>query len=71
MDIANARPQIHIMAVRHARGEEAIAVFAHTLGTDVVTLVKDVKHPMIKTPNGVAALAPLYVQCLDCRMEVG
>ena len=47
------------MAVRHARGDDAISIFSHTLGSDVVTLVKDVQHPTIKTPNGVAAVGPL------------
>ncbi|KAK0387028.1 hypothetical protein NLU13_5342 [Sarocladium strictum] len=51
--------KVHILAVRHSRGDDAISIFEHTLGTDVVTLVKDVQHPTIKTPNGVVAIGPM------------
>ncbi|KAH0833570.1 Pon2 [Fonsecaea pedrosoi] len=51
--------RIHIFAVNHARSGDSIAIFAHTLGSDEVELVKNVKHPNIKTANGVAATGPL------------
>ncbi|KIW62736.1 hypothetical protein PV04_10873 [Phialophora macrospora] len=51
--------QIHIFAVNHARSGDSIAIFSHKLGSDVVELVKNVKHPNIKTANGVAATGPL------------
>ncbi|EXJ54482.1 hypothetical protein A1O7_09822 [Cladophialophora yegresii CBS 114405] len=51
--------QIRIYAVNHARSGDSIALFSHQLGTDVVDLVKSVKHPNIKTANGVAAMGPL------------
>ncbi|OQV00231.1 hypothetical protein CLAIMM_05757 [Cladophialophora immunda] len=51
--------RIHLFAVNHARSGDSIAIFAHTLGSDVVELVKNVKHPNIKTANGVAATGPL------------
>ncbi|CAK7203348.1 hypothetical protein SEUCBS139899_006081 [Sporothrix eucalyptigena] len=50
---------IHIFAVRHTRQGDSISIFSHTLGTDTVALLKDVKHPNIKTANGVAATGPL------------
>ena len=46
--------------MRHARDAEAISIFSHELGTNVVTLFKDVQHPGIKSPNAVAATGPLY-----------
>ncbi|KAH8808639.1 paraoxonase 2 [Xylogone sp. PMI_703] len=54
---------IHIFAVNHAREGDSIAIFNHTMGSDVVELVKNVKHPNIKTANGVAAtgLLEFYV----------
>jgi arylesterase/paraoxonase len=51
--------QIHIFAVNHARSGDSIAIFSHKLGSDVVELVKNVKHPSIKTANGVAATGTL------------
>ncbi|KIW93306.1 uncharacterized protein Z519_05911 [Cladophialophora bantiana CBS 173.52] len=51
--------RIHIFAVNHARSGDSIAIFVHTLGSDVVELVKNVKHANIKTANGVAATGPL------------
>lgn len=52
---------VHIFAVRHTRGGDSVSIFSHKLGTDTVTLVKDVKHSNIYTANGVAATGPLYV----------
>ncbi|KAK6385820.1 hypothetical protein LTS17_001392 [Exophiala oligosperma] len=51
--------KIHIFAVNHARDGDSIAIFSHQSGSDVVELVKNVKHPNIKTANGVAATGPL------------
>ncbi|EXJ69303.1 uncharacterized protein A1O5_07339 [Cladophialophora psammophila CBS 110553] len=51
--------RIHIFAVNHARSGDSIAIFVHTLGSDVVELVKNVKHANVKTANGVAATGPL------------
>lgn len=51
--------QIRIFAVNHARDGDSIAIFDHKLGSDVVELVKNVKHPNIKTANGVVARGPL------------
>ncbi|KAL2417794.1 hypothetical protein ABEF95_005937 [Exophiala dermatitidis] len=46
--------KIHIFAVNHPRNGDSIAIFKHVLGSDAVHLVKNVKHPNIKTANGVA-----------------
>lgn len=51
--------KIHLFAVKHARDGDSIAIFSHVLGTDVLQLVRDVKHPNIKTANGVVATGPL------------
>ncbi|KIX03916.1 uncharacterized protein Z518_07469 [Rhinocladiella mackenziei CBS 650.93] len=51
--------RIQIFAVNHARDGDSIAIFSHTLGSDVVDLVKNVKHPNIKTANGVVSTGPL------------
>ncbi|KAF9890079.1 hypothetical protein FE257_006240 [Aspergillus nanangensis] len=47
--------KIHIFAVRHAREGESVSIFEHELGSNVVRLIRDVKHPGIRTANGVAA----------------
>ncbi|KAL1967005.1 hypothetical protein VTN77DRAFT_3529 [Rasamsonia byssochlamydoides] len=47
--------KIHLFAVKHARDGDSIAIFSHVLGTDVLQLVRNVKHPNIKTANGVVA----------------
>ncbi|ERS97294.1 hypothetical protein HMPREF1624_06626 [Sporothrix schenckii ATCC 58251] len=47
---------IHIFAVRHTRTGDSVSIFSHKLGTDTVVLVRDVRHPNIKTANGVAAV---------------
>ncbi|EXJ82682.1 hypothetical protein A1O3_06496 [Capronia epimyces CBS 606.96] len=51
--------KIHIFAVNHARDGDSIAIFVHELGSSAAQLVKNVKHPAIKTANGVAATGPL------------
>lgn len=51
--------KIHIFAVNHARSGDSISIFSHTLGSDNVVLVKDVKHAGIYNANGVAATGPL------------
>ncbi|KAI1612775.1 paraoxonase 2 [Exophiala viscosa] len=51
--------KIRIFAVNHARDGDSIAIFDHELGSDAVDLVKNVKHPNIKTANGVAAVGPM------------
>ncbi|RFU26552.1 hypothetical protein B7463_g9785, partial [Scytalidium lignicola] len=51
--------KIYIFAVNHARDGDSIAIFIHKIGSDIVELVKNVKHPNIKTANGVAATGPL------------
>ncbi|KAJ9603014.1 hypothetical protein H2200_012309 [Cladophialophora chaetospira] len=50
-------PAIRIFAVNHARSGDSIAVFDHELGSDTVEFVKNVKHPNIKTANGVVAMS--------------
>ncbi|KEF52125.1 uncharacterized protein A1O9_11751 [Exophiala aquamarina CBS 119918] len=50
--------QIHIFAVNHARDGDSIVIFSHELGSDTVDLVKKVRHPNIKTANGVVATGP-------------
>ncbi|KAL2113020.1 hypothetical protein VUR80DRAFT_5617 [Thermomyces stellatus] len=52
----NDPSKVHIFAVRHAREGDSVSIFSHTLGTNVMSLVKDVKHASIKTANGVAAV---------------
>ena len=51
--------QIYIFAVNHGRPGDTIVIFSHKIGTDSVQVVKSVKHPNIKTANGVAAAGPL------------
>jgi arylesterase/paraoxonase len=50
--------KIHLFAVNHARDGDSIAIFSHILGSDTLRLVRDVKHPNIKTANGVVATGP-------------
>ena len=59
MEINILSQQIHIFAVNHARSGDSISIFSHSLGSDSVQLVKDVKHPGIKNANGVAAAGRL------------
>ncbi|EXJ67791.1 uncharacterized protein A1O5_09137 [Cladophialophora psammophila CBS 110553] len=47
--------KIYLFAVNHDRKGEAIVLFSHTIGSDVLTYVREFKHPAIKTPNAVAA----------------
>lgn len=47
--------QIHLFAVNHARKGESIVLFSHVLGSDTLTFIRDFSHPLIKTPNAVAA----------------
>ncbi|KAH0839035.1 Pon2 [Fonsecaea pedrosoi] len=49
------KSKIYIFAVNHDRKGEAIVLFSHTLGTDVLTYEREFRHPAIKTPNAVAA----------------
>jgi len=57
--VAEDSSKIHIFAVNHARDGDSIAIFLHELGSNVVELVKNVKHANIKTANGVAAVGSL------------
>ncbi|CAK7227289.1 hypothetical protein SCUCBS95973_006489 [Sporothrix curviconia] len=50
--------KILVFAVNHARSGDAILIFEHTLGTDVLRLVREVRHPAIKSANSVAAIGP-------------
>ncbi|CAK7212315.1 hypothetical protein SBRCBS47491_001421 [Sporothrix bragantina] len=50
--------QILVFAVNHARDGDAILIFEHTLGTDVLQLVREVRNPAIKCANSVAAVSP-------------
>ncbi|KAK5379193.1 hypothetical protein LTS13_004085 [Exophiala xenobiotica] len=59
LPVAENSSKIHIFAVNHARDGDSIAIFLHELGSNVVELVKNVRHPNIKTANGVAAIGPL------------
>ncbi|OQU95553.1 hypothetical protein CLAIMM_01738 isoform 2 [Cladophialophora immunda] len=47
--------KIYVFAVNHGRKGETIVLFSHTLGSDVLTYVREFKHPAVKTPNAVAA----------------
>ncbi|OAP59387.1 hypothetical protein AYL99_06685 [Fonsecaea erecta] len=47
--------KIYLFAVNHGRKGETIVLFSHTLGSDVLTFVREFQHPAIKTPNAVAA----------------
>ncbi|KAJ9610641.1 hypothetical protein H2200_005418 [Cladophialophora chaetospira] len=47
--------KIYLFAVNHARKGESIILFSHVLGSDVLTFIRDFTHPLIKTPNAVAA----------------
>ncbi|KAK5050504.1 hypothetical protein LTR84_003785 [Exophiala bonariae] len=47
--------KVHIFAVNHAREGDSILIFSHELGSDVVELESKVRHPNIKTANGVVA----------------
>ncbi|KAK5192070.1 hypothetical protein LTR99_006580 [Exophiala xenobiotica] len=58
LPVAENSSKIHIFAVNHARDGDSIAIFLHELGSNVVELVKNVRHPNIKTANGVAAIGP-------------
>ncbi|OAL36341.1 hypothetical protein AYO20_04499 [Fonsecaea nubica] len=49
------KSKIYIFAVNHDRKGEAIVLFSHKLGTDVLTYEREFRHPAIKTPNAVAA----------------
>ncbi|CAK7197939.1 hypothetical protein SEUCBS139899_000590 [Sporothrix eucalyptigena] len=50
--------KILVFAVNHARNGDAILIFEHTLGTDALHLVREVRHPAIKCANSVAAVGP-------------
>ncbi|KIW07114.1 uncharacterized protein PV09_01989 [Verruconis gallopava] len=50
---------IDLWAVNHDRKGESILLFSHVLGTKTLTFVKEFKHPLIKTPNAVAATGAL------------
>lgn len=52
--------QILIYAVNHGREGESILLFSHILGTKVLRLIGKSTHPLIKTPNGIAAAGPRY-----------
>ncbi|KIW66067.1 hypothetical protein PV04_08274 [Phialophora macrospora] len=47
--------KIYLFAVNHGRKGESIVLFSHILGSDTLTFVRDFAHPLIKTPNAVAA----------------
>jgi len=47
--------RIHLFAVNHGRQGEAILLFSHVVGSNVLSFVREFKHPKIKTPNAVAA----------------
>ncbi|EXJ57442.1 hypothetical protein A1O7_07790 [Cladophialophora yegresii CBS 114405] len=47
--------RIYLFAVNHGRKGESIVLFYHIFGSDVLTFVRDFSHPLIKTPNAVAA----------------
>ncbi|CAM1507656.1 Fc.00g072970.m01.CDS01 [Cosmosporella sp. VM-42] len=51
--------KIHLFAVNHRRSGDSILILSHSLGSDSVQVVKEVVHPSIKNPNGVAAIGPL------------
>jgi arylesterase/paraoxonase len=55
----NDPKRIHLFAVKHTRDGDSIAIFSHVIGSNVLTLVNDVKHPNIKNANGVVATGPL------------
>ncbi|BCS29672.1 uncharacterized protein APUU_71242S [Aspergillus puulaauensis] len=59
--LPNVENKIHVFAVRHAREGDSVSIFEHELGSNVVRLIRDVKHPGIKTANGVAAVGELQV----------
>ncbi|KAH8805334.1 paraoxonase 2 [Xylogone sp. PMI_703] len=54
-----SKSTVYIFTVRHAREGDSVSIFSHKLGSNVVKLVKDVKHPAIKTANAVAAVGEL------------
>ncbi|KAK5227778.1 hypothetical protein LTR47_008349, partial [Exophiala xenobiotica] len=50
---------VFVFAVNHGRGASSITIFSHTIGTNILEFVKDVKHKKLKTPNAVTADGPL------------
>ncbi|KAF2429269.1 calcium-dependent phosphotriesterase [Tothia fuscella] len=46
---------LYLFAVNHARKGESILVFKHSIESNSLNFIKEYQHPLIKTPNAVAA----------------
>ncbi|KIV88174.1 hypothetical protein PV10_09095 [Exophiala mesophila] len=47
--------KLYMFSVNHGRKGETIALFSYTIGSDVLTYIREFSHSKIKTPNAVAA----------------
>jgi arylesterase / paraoxonase len=52
--ISDGTDRVRLLAVNHGRPVDSILVMSHELGTEKLEVLKEVKHPNIKTANGVS-----------------
>lgn len=52
--ISDGPDTVRLLAVNHGRTGDSILVLSHKLGTNQLTLVREIKHKNIKTANGVS-----------------